>query len=132
MLHHLEIWVDDLAASSASLGWLLTRLGYRVQSDWSNGISYALDGFYIVLESGPDVRHQPHDRRTPGLNHLAFSLPSSLDVEEMASESYVHGFSLMFAEKHPFAGGSHHYAAYLEDESGFEVELVAVVHRDDE
>ena len=32
----------------------------------------------------------------------------------------------MFPERHPYAGGAQHYAAYLENADGFEVELVAV------
>ena len=32
---------------------------------------------------------------------------------------------LMFADRHPFAGGPDHRAAYLEDADGYEVELVA-------
>ncbi|KSU67821.1 VOC family protein [Arthrobacter sp. NIO-1057] len=126
MLHHLEIWVDDLAASTASLGWLLSRIGYQIQSQWGNGISYEFGDHYIVLESGPDVLHQRHERRSPGLNHFAFSLPNAEDVEAVVAESIQHGFTLMFADKHPYAGGPHHYAAYLEDNAGFEVELVAV------
>ena len=35
------------------------------------------------------------------------------------------GWTLMFADKHPYAGGPDHYAAYLESGEGFEVELVA-------
>ena len=35
------------------------------------------------------------------------------------------GWTLMFADRHPFAGGPDHYAAYLENTEGFEVELVA-------
>lgn len=31
----------------------------------------------------------------------------------------------MFADNHPHAGGPGHYAAYLENADGFEVELVA-------
>jgi hypothetical protein len=31
----------------------------------------------------------------------------------------------MFADRHPYAGGPDHYAAYLENTDGFEVELVA-------
>ncbi len=126
MLHHLEIWVDDLAASTASLGWLLSRIGYQIQSQWANGISYEFGDHYIVLESGPDVLHQRHERRSPGLNHFAFSLPNAEDVEAVVAESMQHGFTLMFADKHPYAGGPDHYAAYLEDNAGFEVELVAV------
>jgi hypothetical protein len=37
----------------------------------------------------------------------------------------VHGWKLMFADKHPHAGGSDQYAAYLANIDGFEVELVA-------
>ncbi|WP_192806421.1 hypothetical protein [Streptomyces sp. SS1-1] len=32
----------------------------------------------------------------------------------------------MFPELHPYAGGQQHYAAYLENADGFEVELVAI------
>jgi len=31
----------------------------------------------------------------------------------------------MFSDLHPHAGGPQHYAAYLENYDGFEVELVA-------
>jgi hypothetical protein len=31
----------------------------------------------------------------------------------------------MFAERYPWAGGPEHYAGYLENSDGFEVELVA-------
>ena len=39
--------------------------------------------------------------------------------------AFLHGWSLLFADRHPGAGGPAHYAAYLEDAQGFEVELVA-------
>lgn len=125
MPHHLEIWVDDLSASKATLGWLLTRLGYRIDSEWSNGISYAHSNFYIVLESGPDVRHGRHERLNPGLNHLAFTVESKELVEQISREASDHGFTLMFSDQHPHAGGEQHYAAYLENGEGFEIELVA-------
>jgi hypothetical protein len=32
---------------------------------------------------------------------------------------------LLFPDRHPHAGGPDHYAAYLENTDGFEVELVA-------
>jgi len=100
MLHHVEIWVADLAASTASLGWLLTRLGYTVNSQWANGISYSCGEFYIVLESGPDAKKQRHDRLAPGLNHLAFHAGTRQDVDTLAAEALDHGFTLMFAQLH--------------------------------
>jgi hypothetical protein len=31
----------------------------------------------------------------------------------------------MFADRHPYAGGPQHYAAFLQNEDGYEVEIVA-------
>jgi catechol 2,3-dioxygenase-like lactoylglutathione lyase family enzyme len=125
-LHHLELWVADLAAAERSWGWLLGALGYRERDRWPGGASWsAPDGPYVVLESGPDVVATRHDRLRPGLNHLAFHGGSRSDVDELAREAQTHGWALLFSDRHPYAGGPQHYAAYLEDESGFEVELVA-------
>ncbi|WP_404291188.1 VOC family protein [Glutamicibacter arilaitensis] len=125
MLHHLELWVADLSASTGSLGWLLLRLGFDVESTWASGVSYRHQEFYIVLESGPNVIDAPHQRCAPGMNHLAFHAGSREQVEALTAEALDHGFTLMFPDKHPHAGGAEHYAAYLEDAAGFEVELVA-------
>jgi hypothetical protein len=37
----------------------------------------------------------------------------------------AHGWTPLFAYRYPHAGGPAHYAAYLENTDGFEVELVA-------
>jgi hypothetical protein len=61
----------------------------------------------------------------PGLNHLAFHAGSSSDVDNLVAAAPAYGWSLMFADLHPHAGGPESYAAYLEDRDGYEVELVA-------
>ena len=38
-----------------------------------------------------------------------------------------HGWTPLFADRYPWAGGPEHYAAYLENTDGFEVELVAIL-----
>ena len=78
-----------------------------------------------MLESGPDVVATRHDRLRPGLNHLAFHAGSPSDVDALVGEAVDNGWALLFADRHPYAGGPQHYAAYLEDDDGFEVELVA-------
>jgi hypothetical protein len=123
-VHHLELWVRDIDAAGASWGWLLTALGYTPANTWPVGSSWRLGDAYIVLESGPDVLPVAHERRRPGLNHLAFHAGSDGEVEELAGEAVRHGWTLLFADRHPHAGGPAHYAAYLENEDGFEVELV--------
>ncbi|MGM7667051.1 reverse transcriptase-like protein [Microbacterium sp. A93] len=124
-LHHVEIWVADLPAARDGLGWLLQQLGYAVSGEWSEGTSYQGAGEYLVLESGPDVAAAGHERRRPGLNHLAFHAGTRAEVDALTSAARERGFTLLFADRHPFAGGRNHYAAYLEAPDGFEVELVA-------
>lgn len=124
-LHHVEIWVQDLARARQTLGWLFQQLGYAVSGEWSEGTSYQGAGEYLVLESGPDVGPGGHDRLRPGLNHLAFQAGTPADVDALVESAVQRGFTVLFAERHPFAGGRSHYAAYLEAPGGFEVELVA-------
>lgn len=124
-LHHVEIWVRDLAQARQTLGWLFQQLGYVVSGEWSEGTSYQGAGEYLVLESGPDVGPGGHDRLRPGLNHLAFQAGTPADVDALVESAVQRGFTVLFAERHPFAGGRSHYAAYLEAPGGFEVELVA-------
>lgn len=115
----------DLASAEASLGWLLGKLGYVLADRWPNGVSYRGAGEYIVLEAGPDVLPGGHERCRPGLNHLAYHAGSEAEVDALVRDSADHGWSAMFADKYPHAGGNGHYAAYLENAGGFEVELVA-------
>jgi hypothetical protein len=69
------------------------------------------------------------DQETGSLNHLAFHAGSRGDVDGLAAEGPSHGWTLLFPDKHPYAGGSDHYAAYLANIDGFEVELVATEPR---
>ncbi|MCZ2403811.1 VOC family protein [Paenarthrobacter sp. Z7-10] len=135
MLHHLEIWVPDYAQAKESLGWMLEQLGYVLRDEWGTGPaggSWQGGAEYIVLESGPDVRPGGHDRLRPGLNHLAFRAGSEENVERLARTAAAHGWSLLFGDRHPFAGGAGNYAAYLENREGFEVELVAASGQPDQ
>jgi alkylated DNA nucleotide flippase Atl1/catechol 2,3-dioxygenase-like lactoylglutathione lyase family enzyme len=124
-LHHVEIWVGDIAAAGREWGWLLGRLGYRLGDDWGHGQAWELGSLYVVLEAGPDVVAGRHERRRAGLNHLAFRGGSRAEVDAFVDACGEGGWTLMFADKHPYAGGPQHYAAYLESGEGFEVELVA-------
>ena len=124
-LHHIEIWVADLAQARASLGWLFESLDFAPEASWEGGGSWSDGETYLVLDSGPDLAAGGHERRRPGLNHLAFHAGSEAEVEALAAQALLHGWSLLFGDRHPHAGGADHYAAYLEDAAGFEVELVA-------
>ncbi len=125
LLHHVELWVPDLAAARPRWQWLLSSLGYEQFQLWDNGVSYQLGPTYIVLEQSPALIDGPHDRRRAGLNHLAFHAGRRSALDRLVDGSERHGWRLMYADQHPFAGGADSYAAYLEDDDGYEVELVA-------
>jgi catechol 2,3-dioxygenase-like lactoylglutathione lyase family enzyme len=125
-LHHVELWVPDLDRAIASWGWLLGELGYEQFQDWPDGRSWRAGGIYIVLEQSPAMSAHEHERCRPGLNHLAFHVATRRRVDELAAEAAHHGWSLLFGDTHPHAGGAEHYAAYLENNDGYEVELVAI------
>jgi catechol 2,3-dioxygenase-like lactoylglutathione lyase family enzyme len=127
MLHHIELWVPSLARAEASWGWLLGELGYKINGEWPEGKSWQAGTTYIVLEQSPARIVVRHDRLRPGLNHLAFYAASREQVDSLWRYAPEHGWRLMFADRHPHAGGPDHYAAYLENQDGFEVELVAPV-----
>jgi catechol 2,3-dioxygenase-like lactoylglutathione lyase family enzyme len=124
-LHHVELWVPDLERAIAEWGWLLGRLGYEQFQDWDRGRSWRLAGTYIVVEQSPAMTGAGHDRLRPGLNHLAFHAGSRDDVDTITAAAPEHGWTLLFPDRHPHAGGPEHYAAYLANTDSFEAELVA-------
>ena len=127
MFHHVELWVADFAAAAPRWEWLVSELGWPRLSSWPKGASWgSSDTGYLVVEQSSDVRGElPHDRLRPGLNHIAFSAPDRAVVDRIVQGAAHHGWTLMFGDRHPYAGGPEHYAAYLEDADGFEVEVVA-------
>ncbi|WP_166351682.1 DivIVA domain-containing protein [Phytoactinopolyspora limicola] len=124
-LHHVEIWTRDIEQATRSFGWLFERLGWTLFQVWDNGRSWQSPGGgpYVVIEQSPDLVWTAYDRKAPGLNHLALAVPERWMVDRIVSEAPTYGWRLMFSDRHPYAGGPHHYAAYFENEEGFEVEV---------
>ncbi|MDQ2852296.1 MAG: VOC family protein [Actinomycetota bacterium] len=104
---------------------MLCLFGYEQFQDWENGVSYQLGATYVVLEQSPALLEGGHQRCRAGLNHLAFHAGTRANIDAMVDHAGEHGWHLMFPDQHPFAGGPDTYAAYLEDDDGYEVELVA-------
>jgi catechol 2,3-dioxygenase-like lactoylglutathione lyase family enzyme len=124
-LHHVELWVPDLGRATTSLGWLLESLGYQPFQQWEVGRSWRSGATYLVVEESPAMTGSVHERTAPGLNHLAFHAGTPAECEALVAEALDHGWSLLFADRHPHAGGDGHHAGYLVNADGFEVELVA-------
>lgn len=124
-LHHLELWVPDLNRATAQWGWLLTEMGYLPFQQWPAGRSWRLGPTYLVIEQSPDLSAADHDRMRPGINHLAFHAGVCSNVDHLAAQAPAHGWTLLFPDRYPHAGGPEQYAAYLANTDEYEVELIA-------
>ena len=60
-----------------------------------------------------------------GLNHLAFHAVSREQVDNLTMKLKEKGVKILYPERHPFAGGSGHYAVFFEDPDRMKVEIVA-------
>lgn len=125
-LHHIDLWVEDLEAAVSSWGWLLGELGWTRFQRWDGGLSWAHpDGTYLGVERSPDLAPGGHDRHRAGLNHLALTAADRTGLDALRGAAGEHGWRELFAERYPHAGGAAHTALFLENEQGFEVEIVA-------
>lgn len=117
--------MPDIDRAIDQWGWLLGELGYEGFQDWPGGRSWKRAQTYIVVEQSPDLVGGTHERRRPGMNHLAFHAGDRDRVDALAEAGPGHGWSVLFPDLHPHAGGADTYAAYLANTDGYEVELVA-------
>lgn len=125
-LHHVEIYVKDLAVSKEFWGWLLEKLGYEVFQEWGAGISYLLGDTYLVFVQA-EQKHLdiPYHRCRAGLNHLAFHGESRAFVDEMTQALRERGVTILYENRHPYAGGDDYYAVFFEDHDRMKVEITA-------
>lgn len=125
-LHHVEIYVSDLKRSSDFWGWFLSLLGYQEYQKWPQGISFVKDSTYLVFVQTEERFMQPdYHRCRTGLNHLAFHAESREQVDLLTDELKKRNISILYQDRHPYAGGSGYYAVFFEDPDRIKVELVA-------
>lgn len=127
-IHHIELWTDDLAAVETGWEWLLVALGWTAGDRWTGGVSWRhAAGPYLVLEQSSAVLPGGHDRMRAGLNHLAVTCASVGQLHALRVDAAANGWSELFAESYPHAGGTSHTALFLENIQGFEVEIVVPI-----
>lgn len=125
LLHHVEIYVDDLDATKIFWGWLLDLLGYSKYQEWDAGISYQNGDCYIVfVQTEERYRIPKYHRCRSGLNHLAFHASKEL-IDAIYLELKARGISILYEDRHPYANGEDCYAVFFEDPMRIKVELCA-------
>lgn len=127
MLHHVEIYVSDLAKSRAFWEWLLCgELGYFVYQEWPKGVSFKHGETYIVFVQTEEKHLDAgYHRCRTGLNHLAFQAKSKSQIDDLTAKLRERDVTILYADKHPHAGGPDSYAVFFEDPDRIKVEVVA-------
>ena len=111
LVHHVEVWVADLARTVEQWEPLMLALGAERYQGWERGRSWRRGGSYVVVEQSADLRSDvPYDRVRAGLNHLA------LRGERTAVDAALAAGWTVRVDT-----GS---AVHLLDDAGFEVEVV--------
>lgn len=125
-LHHVEIYVSNLQHSTDFWGWFLSELGYEPFQEWEEGRSWSLDNTYLVFVQTKEKHLAiPYNRSRVGLNHLAFHANSRYQVDDLTKKIRARGMTVLYEDRHPYAGGEDHYAVYFEDPDRIKVELIA-------
>lgn len=126
MLHHVEMYVADLARTRAFWDWFLAELGWSLFQEWPAGVSWKLGPTYLVfVQAGYQHKSAGFHRCRPGLNHLAFHAPDRAAVDRMTEAVRARGLAVLYEDRHPYAGGKGYYALFFEDPDRLKVEFVA-------
>ncbi|TAG77726.1 MAG: hypothetical protein EAZ21_14280 [Betaproteobacteria bacterium] len=126
VLHHVEIYVSALDATKRFWGDFLGRLGDSDGRDFPGGVTYELGDTYITfVQVDPAYAEPAYHRKRVGLNHLSFHAESREQVDHMTHWVKQQGYTVLYENKHPYAGGEDYYALFCEDPDRMKVELVA-------
>lgn len=124
-LHHLDINVRDLAEAQRFWSPLLLALGYTRYQTWDAGFSYRLGSTYLVfVQTDEQFLSAGYHRKRIGLNHLAFSVATTQQLDELRAMLQDAGARELYTEQFPHAGSDTTYTAYFEDPNRIKIELI--------
>lgn len=126
VLHHIEINVSDIEKSISFWRWLLTeKFNYIQCRKWEGGIEFKLGSTHIIfVQTDKNYSDSIFNLRKPGLNHLAFRCDSQQFVDSLTRELKERSITILYTDRHPFAGGKNYYAVFFEDPDKIKVEVV--------
>jgi catechol 2,3-dioxygenase-like lactoylglutathione lyase family enzyme len=70
-------------------------------------------------------RECKYHRCHSGLNHLAFHGLTKEFVDKLTGKLKSKNITILYEDRHPYAGGAGYYAVYFEDPNRMKVEVVA-------
>ena len=126
-IHHIDLTVGDLAASTAFYDVVMPLMGWTRSLDVPEGPIWAGRGVEVGLVQARSAV-QAHDRFSPGLHHLAFHAPDRACVDRVHQQLLQHQVMVLDApaEYPQYAPG--YYAVFFSDPDGIKLEYVFTPH----
>ncbi len=132
MLGHLGLNVPDIDAARAYYGDVLPLLDYEPFRSAEDGFAYmpaqGKRGVYLFFYPAPD--EGPYTRRLPGLQHLAFMVPTRAAVRRVHGRVVELGSEVLHLPQEFPQYPPPYFATFWLDPFGFMLE--AVCHHDRE
>ncbi len=124
-LHHLDLTVSDMDRSTRFYDRWLPMMGLRRIADCAEGPLWRGRQFEFGLQPArSDTTKRSHDRRTPGLHHLAFAANDRDAVLHLYEALRLGGVPILDppAEYPDYAPG--YFAVFFSDPDGVKLEYV--------
>ena len=121
---HIDLTVNDIAASTAFYDKVLAELGFRRIEDkhdiiWAN--AHLSIGIY---EAAADERGATHTRRRVGFHHLALRAKAREDVDRFHDYLVREGVTVLDPPAEYPQYGADYYAVFFADPDGMKLEVV--------
>ncbi len=123
-IHHIDITVSDPERALAFYDFVLPLIGFRRIEDAEEGPLWAGAQVEVGLQAARADSKNVHDRRAPGLHHLAFMAPTREAVDSFYAKLLA-AEVLIFdppADYPQYAPG--YYAVFFGDPDGIKLEYV--------
>ena len=129
IVHHVDLTVTDPQTSFALYDAVLRALGYELHKQDERGFDWVLatpTGKYSIGIVRAKAGAHEHDRYTPGLHHVAWSVESRAAVDRMHELLVRLGATVVDApaEYPQYNDGKGYYAVFFADRDGLKLECV--------
>ena len=126
-VYHLQINVRDARVCLPFYRALLGYLEYEVTYDKPDvlGMSNGTSDFWLIATPPERRRHAPH-RKNPGLNHVAFRVPTRAEVDTFHAEFLKpRDIPTLYSSPRAYPEyGPGYYAVFFEDPDRLKLEVV--------
>jgi catechol 2,3-dioxygenase-like lactoylglutathione lyase family enzyme len=129
IIHHLDLTVTDPHVSFGLYDAVLRELGYELHKQDERGFAWKLAtaaGTHEVNIIRAKSGAQPHDRYSPGLHHVAWTVESRTAVDRMHQLLLELKANVLDApaEYPEYNNGKGYYAVFFADPDGLKLECV--------